>query len=279
MRITAKVDYAVRAMCELAGQGGGPVRGERLRRAQAIPQSFLENILHELKRAGLVATQRGVDGGYRLAKPADEITVADIIRAVEGPLADVRGSRPDSLTYDGAAVPLRDVWLAVRANLRAVLEHVTVADIAEDHLPELVPKLLADPEAVTPPLTEQRRRGRGGVTAGRVPGSVAARPPDRAPPARCQAWSRPQRRRSRFSICEKNRASTTMPMTRMTIIVAIRPGCVEQLTVRGQQEAERRCLAMIDEQLAGHQAAPGERPALLEPGDERRQAAGRMTWR
>ncbi len=150
MRITAKVDYAVRAMCELAGQGGGPVRGERLAAAQAIPQSFLENILHELKRAGLVATQRGVDGGYRLARAADEITVADIIRAVEGPLADVRGSRPDSLTYDGAAVPLRDVWLAVRANLRAVLEHVTVADIAEDHLPELVPKLLADPEASRP---------------------------------------------------------------------------------------------------------------------------------
>jgi Rrf2 family protein len=150
VRITAKVDYAVRAMCELAGHGGGPVRGERLAGAQAIPQSFLENILHELKRAGLVATQRGVDGGYRLAKPADEITVADIIRAVEGPLADVRGSRPDSLTYDGAAVPLRDVWLAVRANLRAVLEHVTVADIAEDHLPELVPELLADPEASRP---------------------------------------------------------------------------------------------------------------------------------
>ena len=150
MRITAKVDYAVRAMCELAGQGGGPVRGERLAAAQGIPQSFLENILHELKRAGLIATQRGVDGGYRLAKPADEITVADIIRAVEGPLADVRGSRPDSLTYDGAAVALRDVWLAVRANLRAVLEHVTVADIAEQHLPELVPELLADPEASRP---------------------------------------------------------------------------------------------------------------------------------
>ena len=115
-----------------------------------LHHSFLENILHELKRAGLIATQRGVDGGYRLAKPADEITVADIIRAVEGPLADVRGSRPDSLTYDGAAVALRDVWLAVRANLRAVLEHVTVADIAEQHLPELVPELLADPEASRP---------------------------------------------------------------------------------------------------------------------------------
>jgi Rrf2 family protein len=150
VRITAKVDYAVRAMCELAGEGGGPVRGERLASGQSIPQSFLENILHELKRAGLVATQRGVDGGYRLAKPASEISVADIIRAVEGPLADVRGARPDSLAYEGSAKPLRDVWLAVRANLRAVLEHVTVADIAEDHLPELVPELLADPEATRP---------------------------------------------------------------------------------------------------------------------------------
>ena len=150
MRITAKVDYAVRAMCELAGQGGGPVRGERLAAAQGIPQSFLENILHELKRAGLVATQRGVDGGYRLAKPAREITVADIIRAVEGPLADVRGARPETLAFDGAAAPLRDVWLAVRANLRAVLEGVTVADIAEDHLPPFIPELLADPEALRP---------------------------------------------------------------------------------------------------------------------------------
>ena len=150
MRITAKVDYAVRAMCELAEQGGGPVRGERLAAAQAIPQSFLENILNELKRAGLVATQRGVDGGYRLAKPAAEIPVADIIRAVEGPLADVRGARPDSLAYDGSALRLREVWLAVRASLRAVLEHVTVADIAEDHLPDFVPLLLSDPEALRP---------------------------------------------------------------------------------------------------------------------------------
>ncbi|HET9600251.1 MAG TPA: Rrf2 family transcriptional regulator [Acidimicrobiales bacterium] len=150
MRITAKVDSAVRAMCELAELGGGPVRGERLAAAQAIPQSFLENILNELKRAGLVATQRGVDGGYRLGKPAAEITVADIIRAVEGPLADVRGARPDSLAYDGSALRLREVWLAVRASLRAVLEHVTVADIAEDHLPDFVPLLLSDPEALRP---------------------------------------------------------------------------------------------------------------------------------
>ncbi len=150
MRITAKVDYAVRAMCELAGHGPGPLRGELIAAGQGIPQSFLENILHELKRAGLVATQRGVDGGYRLAKPADEISVADIIRAVEGPLADVRGMRPETLAFNGAAAPLREVWLAVRANLRAVLERVTLADIAEDHLPSFVPELLTDPEALRP---------------------------------------------------------------------------------------------------------------------------------
>ncbi len=150
MRITAKVDYAVRAMCELAGRGERPLRGELIAQAQGIPQSFLENILHELKRAGLVATQRGVDGGYRLAKRADEISVADIIRAVEGPLADVRGMRPETLSFEGAAAPLRDVWLAVRVNLRAVLEGVTVADIAEDHLPAVVADLVRDPEALRP---------------------------------------------------------------------------------------------------------------------------------
>jgi Rrf2 family protein len=150
VRITAKVDYAVRAMCELAGHGGGPVRGELIAAGQSIPQSFLENILHELKRAGLVATQRGVDGGYRLAKPAAEITVADIIRAVEGPLADVRGTRPESLAFEGSAAALRDVWLAVRANLRAVLERVTVADIATGELPPFIAEILADPEVLRP---------------------------------------------------------------------------------------------------------------------------------
>jgi Rrf2 family protein len=150
VRITAKVDYAVRAMCELAARAGGPVRGEVLATSQGIPQSFLENILHELKRAGLVATQRGVDGGYRLAKPAATITVADIIRAVEGPLADVRGTRPEGLEFDGPARSLREVWLAVRANLRAVLERVTVADIASGELPPFIDEVLADPEALRP---------------------------------------------------------------------------------------------------------------------------------
>ena len=127
------------------------MRGERLAAAQSIPQSFLENILNELKRAGLVATQRGVDGGYRLAKPAAEITVADIIRAVEGPLADVRGA-PGPTAWPTTVRPcrLREVWLAVRANLRAVLEHVTVADIAEDHLPDSCPCCCPTPRPSVP---------------------------------------------------------------------------------------------------------------------------------
>ena len=155
MRITAKVDYAVRAAAELAAHAvvhgnRTPMKGDAVASAQGIPVRFLESILAELRRSGIVGSQRGSEGGYWLARPAADVSVADIIRAVEGPLADVRGSRPDSLTYDGAAVALRDVWLAVRANLRAVLEHVTVADIAEQHLPELVPQLLADPEASRP---------------------------------------------------------------------------------------------------------------------------------
>ena len=132
MRISAKADYAVRAAVELAAveSEGRPLKGELLARAQEIPQNFLENILTELRRAGIVRTRRGADGGYQLAKPAAEITVADVLRAVEGPLAAVQGIRPDELTYGGAAARLPEVWVALRASLRDVLEHVTIADIA-----------------------------------------------------------------------------------------------------------------------------------------------------
>jgi Rrf2 family protein len=151
MRITAKADYAVRAMCELAARAGrGPVKGDVLAASQAIPLKFLENILGEVKRAGLVASQRGADGGYWLARAPDRISVADVIRAVEGPLADVRGQRPEVLAFDGAAEGLRDVWLAVRASLRNVLERVTLADIASGELPMFVSELLDDPEAHVP---------------------------------------------------------------------------------------------------------------------------------
>ena len=137
MRITAKADYAVRAAVELAAaEGTGrPVKGEHVATAQGIPQNFLENILTELRRAGIVRTRRGADGGYQLARPAAQISVADVLRAVEGPLAAVQGIRPDELEYGGAAEKLPEVWVALRASLRDVLEHVTLADIARGKLP------------------------------------------------------------------------------------------------------------------------------------------------
>ncbi|HKG35822.1 MAG TPA: Rrf2 family transcriptional regulator [Solirubrobacterales bacterium] len=130
MRITAKVDYAVRAVVEIAAAGEGPVKGERISQAQDIPLRFLENILAELRHAGLVRSQRGADGGYWLARPADEVNLADVIRAVEGQLASVRSEPPEDLDFTGSAEPLRDVWFALRANLRAVLEEVTLAQVA-----------------------------------------------------------------------------------------------------------------------------------------------------
>src|SRR5207247_5876616 len=126
VRVSAKADYAVRAMIELAsgGEESSPIKGERIAEAQTIPLRFLENILGELRHAGLVQSRRGTDGGYWLAKPPDDITLADIVRAVEGPLATVRGEPADELSFDGGAKPLRDVWIALRANIRELLESV-----------------------------------------------------------------------------------------------------------------------------------------------------------
>ena len=149
MRISAKVDYAVRAAIELAGAGEGPTKGDAISRAQQIPLKFLENILADLRHAGIVRSQRGADGGYWLAKPAAEVTVADIIRAVEGPLASIRGERPESIAYEGSAEPLQQVWIAVRAALRSVAEQVTLADLAAAKLPPRIEELAADPEAWT----------------------------------------------------------------------------------------------------------------------------------
>jgi Rrf2 family protein len=151
MRVSAKADYALRACVELAAvDGAGAVKGERLAQAQEIPLKFLENILGDLRHAGLVRSQRGVEGGYWLARPATQITLAEVIRAVEGPLANVRGVRPESIEYAGSAEPLREVWVAVRASLRAVLEEVTLADVARGELPSAVRELVADPEAWAP---------------------------------------------------------------------------------------------------------------------------------
>ena len=150
MRVSAKVDYGLRAMIELAAAGDGPVKGERIAQAQEIPLKFLENILGDLRHAGIVRSQRGVEGGYWLAKPADEITVAEVVRAVEGPIANVRGIGPEQVEYAGSAAPLRDVWIALRANLRAVLEHVTIADVARGELPAMIEELAANPDAWQP---------------------------------------------------------------------------------------------------------------------------------
>ncbi len=148
MRISAKADYAVRAAVQLAAaEGDKATKGDTIAQAQSIPLKFLENILGDLRHAGLVRSQRGAEGGYWLNRPADQISVADVIRAVEGPLASVRGQRPEDIEYAGAAETLQQVWIAVRASLRAVAEHVTLADIAAGRLPPDVEALARDPEA------------------------------------------------------------------------------------------------------------------------------------
>jgi Rrf2 family protein len=151
MRVSAKVDYALRACVELAvAAGDGPVKGERIAQAQGVPLKFLENILLDLRHAGLVHSQRGAEGGYWLARPAAAVSLADVIRAVEGPIANVRGVRPEQVEYDGAARPLQDVWIALRASMRAVLEDVTLADLAAGRLPEPVLELTRSADAWQP---------------------------------------------------------------------------------------------------------------------------------
>jgi Rrf2 family protein len=148
MRISAKADYAVRAAVELAGAPDEkPVKAERIATAQDIPLNFLENILGELRHGGIVRSHRGADGGFRLAKPPDQVSIADIIRAVEGPLASVRGGPPEETSYPGSSAALPRVWIAVRASLRNVVEHVTLADVAAGELPTEIEKLTKDPEA------------------------------------------------------------------------------------------------------------------------------------
>ena len=148
MRISAKADYAVRAAVELAAAPDDrPIKAERIATNQEIPLNFLENILGELRHAGIVRSHRGADGGFRLARSANEVTVADIIRVVEGPLATVRGGPPEDSAYDGAASALSRVWIAVRKNLREVVDHVTLADIAGGELPSQIDKLGDVPEA------------------------------------------------------------------------------------------------------------------------------------
>jgi Rrf2 family protein len=148
VRISAKADYAVRAAVELAAASDDkPIKAERIATAQGIPLNFLENILGELRHSGIVRSQRGAEGGFMLARPPDAITVADVMRAVEGPLASVRGGPPEEAAYGGAAEALPRVWIAVRANLRGVVENVSLADIAAGRLPGKIDRLAEDPEA------------------------------------------------------------------------------------------------------------------------------------
>jgi Rrf2 family protein len=151
VKVSAKADYAVRAAAELAAAqpSGETLRAEALATAQGIPQRFLENILSDLRHAGIVQSVRGAEGGHRLNRPAAEISVADVIRAVDGPLAAVRGERPENVSYAGAATSLQRVWIALRKNLREVVEHVTLADLAAGALPPQIDALADDPEAWT----------------------------------------------------------------------------------------------------------------------------------
>ena len=151
MRVSAKADYAVRAMIALAAaEVETPVKGEVIAEAQGIPLRFLENILAELRHHGLVQSRRGADGGYWLTRAATEITIAEVIRAVEGPLASVRGERPEEMSYDGVAAPLQRVWVALRSNIRSVLERVTLAHVVSDDLPPEVLELTRRPDVWEP---------------------------------------------------------------------------------------------------------------------------------
>ncbi|NLT56376.1 MAG: RrF2 family transcriptional regulator [Actinomycetales bacterium] len=150
MRISAKTDYALRATAELAARADQTwVKTEAVASAQGIPLPFLLNIFAELRTAGLVQSRRGVEGGYRFARPPETVSVADIIRAVDGPLANIAGSRPEDMVYEGAATVLRDVWVALRATMRSVLETVTIADLASGTLPDRVTSLLGPDDAWT----------------------------------------------------------------------------------------------------------------------------------
>ena len=151
MHVSAKADYGMRALLELtAAHAEDPrrlVKGEAIATAQDIPLRFLEGILRQLRQSGIVASQRGAEGGYRLDRDPHDVSIADVVRALDGPLAAVRGQRPEDLDYTGASEHLREVWIAVRAAMRHVLERITLADVASSDLPPEVTDLLSEPGA------------------------------------------------------------------------------------------------------------------------------------
>jgi Rrf2 family protein len=151
VHISAKAEYAVRALLVLAvDPENKPIPGEAIARSQGMPVKFVENTLVELRRTGLVASQRGASGGFKLGRPASRITIADVVRAVDGPLAEVRGDRPENAIYEGPAEHLQTVWVATRASLRSVLEHVTLADVVSGKIPKRIAKLADVPDAWKP---------------------------------------------------------------------------------------------------------------------------------
>lgn len=149
MRLSARVDYALRACLALTEAGDVWTPAERVATAQQIPAKFCESILLQLRRGGIVESRRGPDGGHRLAGDPHRISLADVIRVVDGPLVGVRGQRPEHVDYTGAAATLQDVWIALRANERKILESVSLHDVATSNLPEGVARLTADPSAWT----------------------------------------------------------------------------------------------------------------------------------
>ncbi len=197
MRVSARADYALRATVELAAaaeRGSAPVTREAIASAQKIPLKFLESVLLELKHVGIVRSHRGAAGGYSLARDASEITIADVLRAVDGPMANVRGERPELVEYPGPAAPLREVWIAVRASLRGLLEATTIADVVANRLPEHLLQLTRDPEAWV-----SLGRVRGPADPGlRVIAGARRGPSAGVPAARASRTAgRPRRSRSR----------------------------------------------------------------------------------
>jgi Rrf2 family protein len=148
MRVSAKSDYAVRALIEIARHADDePVRAEEIGRLQDIPKGFLQAILADLRKAEILQSQRGQAGGWRLGRSAREVSVADVIRAVDGPLVSVYGVRPESVEYNEAAERLQDVWVAARTSLRDVLEHVMISSLVDEELPKAVTSRTADEDA------------------------------------------------------------------------------------------------------------------------------------